>query len=308
MPSDADHLVRIGPLLAQPADLVQPARPVRHRRGACGGQRGGGERLEVGQDGRDAGDPVVHLAGIAVDLDDRPAGPERLRLRPGLPDVQAAAQDEQEVAAPDRQVRPAVAVAPDHADPQVARRRHDVDAHERVHDRDAQRRQELADRFGGAGRADPAADEDQRSLGTSESGHQARRSRPGRRPDRATGRSVPGASSGTSIRWMSIGMSSRTGPGRPLSAVSKDRRSISGSCSGVCDLPGGLGDRRGERDDLGLLEAHLADRPVALHLVAVDLAGDEDRGRRVEVAAGDRRSAGWSHPVRSWPSRRRGRP
>ena len=28
-------------------------------------------------------------------------------------------------------------------------------------------------------------------------------------------------------------MSSRTGPGRPLSAVSKDRRSISGSCSGV---------------------------------------------------------------------------
>ena len=38
---------------------------------------------------------------------------------------------------------------------------------------------------------------------------------------------------GTSARWMSIGTSSRTGPGRPLLANWKDRRSIMGSCSGV---------------------------------------------------------------------------
>ncbi len=40
-------------------------------------------------------------------------------------------------------------------------------------------------------------------------------------------------------------------------------------------------------DDVGLLEAELADRPIALELAAVDLTGDEDGRLRVEVARAD---------------------
>jgi len=62
---------------------------------------------------------------------------------------------------------------------------------------------------------------------------------------------------------------------------------MKGKLLGRLDLPGRLGDRTGQGDDVGLLEAHLPDRAIALHLVSIDLAGDEDRRGRVEIAAGD---------------------
>ena len=55
----------------------------------------------------------------------------------------------------------------------------------------------------------------------------------------------------------------------------------------VVDQPGGLRHGFGHGDDVGLLEAELADGAAALLFVAVDLAGDEDGGGRIEVATTD---------------------
>ena len=61
-------------------------------------------------------------------------------------------------------------------------------------------------------------------------------------------------------------MSSRTGPGRPARANAKAAASSSGSSASSRDAPGRLGDRRRHRHDVGLLEAPLADWPVAAQL------------------------------------------
>ena len=79
----------------------------------------------------------------------------------------------------------------------------------------------------------------------------------------------------------------RTGPRRPVVAMRKASSRICGRSFGVVHAEDSLRDGRGHGGDVGFLEAELADGAIAFLLVAIDLAGDEDGGARIEEAAAD---------------------
>ena len=105
--------------------------------------------------------------------------------------------------------------------------------------------------------------------------------------DEAAGAEAGSARTGavTWSRWTSMGMSTRTraraAGGGDAEGVVEDLREV----FGVIDAEDGLGDGSGHRTDVGFLETELADGAIALHLMAIDLARDEDGGAGIEVAA-----------------------
>ena len=183
IPGHAVELGGVGPPCSRGGYLREPL-----AHGGRGRTLGGlpEERAEVAHVGVASGHAVVDLRRVAVDVVDRPSPREERDVGAGLPDVEPAPENEQQVRLPHRRVRPAVAVRPDHADAQRMTVRQDVDRHQRVHDGDPER----ARRAGGGRRPRPRCGRRPRRGSAAAA---PRRRRPGSaRPCPARGR-PPGA-------------------------------------------------------------------------------------------------------------------
>ena len=108
--------------------------------------------------------PVVDFPSFAIHVKHRPALCKCLRSRSGLPHVQAAPQNDQEIAADHRQVRPTVSVCADHSYPAGVCEGQHVNAHQGMYDRNTQDIDQAAKHSHGSFRAQPTACQNQRAL------------------------------------------------------------------------------------------------------------------------------------------------
>ena len=174
--------------------------------------------------------------------------------------------------------------------------------HQRGDDRDAGELGEHPQLGGRAGLEHAAADVEHRALGLGD--------QPGGLADllgvRAGRRVVagqvehgrPGERRRSACR-MSLGMSTSTGPGRPVRAMWNASAMVRGMSSTRLHQEVVLGDRHRDAADVGLLEGVGADRG------ARHLAGDGDDRHRVHVGVGDRRDEVGRARARWSPCRRR---
>src|ERR1035441_6045172 len=95
----AFQLSRVRPLVAQGMDCLKPGYDSRCSNGMLRDLRQTRQKWsQLRYHGNAIRDPVVDLARLAIHVNDGPAPFEFIRLRAGLPDIQAAAQHQQQVA------------------------------------------------------------------------------------------------------------------------------------------------------------------------------------------------------------------